>query len=57
MVSSEIKPNTIRQLQHAVYPAQALLAGIRLGLFRVIGEGGKSVEQIANQSCSKRCGG
>ena len=57
MVSSEIKPNTIRQLQYAVYPAQALLAGIRLGLFTVIGEGGKSVEQIANQSCSKRCGG
>ena len=48
MVSENIKPNTIRHLQRAVYPASALLAGIQLNLFTVIGQDGKSVQEIAD---------
>lgn len=49
MVTENIKPNTIRHLQRAVYPASALLAGIQLNLFTVIGQDGKSVQEIADE--------
>ena len=49
MTSENIKPNTIRHLQRAVYPASALLAGIQLNLFTVIGQDGKSIKQIADE--------
>ena len=49
MTSATPRPETIRQLQRAPYPAYALLAGVQLDLFSGLGNGRKSPAALAEQ--------
>lgn len=49
MTSGRPRPETIRQLQRAAFPAYALLAAIQLDLFSALATGPKSVAELAEQ--------
>jgi SAM-dependent methyltransferase len=49
MTDSAPQPTTIEELEWAVWPSFALLAGIRLDLFTPLKDGSMSVEQLAGQ--------
>ena len=49
MTTQHLRPETIRQLQRAAFPAYALLAGIQLDLFSTLAAGPKSVAALAEQ--------
>ena len=49
MTDSAPQPTTIEELEWAVWPSFALLAGIRLDLFTLLKDGPLSVEQLADQ--------
>lgn len=49
MTSPVPRPETIRQLQRAAFPAYALLAGIQLDLFSALDNGRKSAAELAEQ--------
>src|SRR3990170_4010826 len=49
MTDSDSQPTTIEELEWAVWPSFALLAGIRLDLFTPLKDGPLSVEQLAGK--------
>ncbi|MBI2180984.1 MAG: methyltransferase domain-containing protein [Deltaproteobacteria bacterium] len=49
MTDSDSQPTTIEELEWAVWPSFALLAGIRLDLFTPLKDGPMSVEQLADK--------
>ncbi len=49
MTDSDSQPTTIEELEWAVWPSFALLAGIRLDLFTPLKDGPMSVEQLAGK--------
>ena len=49
MTDSDSQPTTIEELEWAVWPSFALLAGIRLDLFTPLKDGPMSLEQLADQ--------
>jgi len=48
MTDSDPQPTNIEELEWAVWPSFALLAGIRLDLFTPLKDGPLSAEQLAN---------
>ena len=49
MTDSNPRPTNIEELEWAVWPSFALLAGIRLDLFTPLKDGPLSTEQLADQ--------
>lgn len=46
-VAGELRPDTINSHLNAVYPALAMLAGMQLDVFTPLGDGPRTVEEIA----------
>jgi hypothetical protein len=49
MTDSDPQPTTLEELEWAVWPSFALLAGIRLDLFTPLKDGPLSAEQLADK--------